>query len=542
VSQQKSKKTLINWDLVSVNPNNKNWDWKDLFYFWGVNIQSIIGFSLIASLYIIYDMNSMVVFFGTVLGSFLVYLFSNWIGKPSQKFGLPFVVLLRSSLGFNGAKIFGLLRCITGIFMFGVQTYFLSKAIVYLIRIGIFSFNPEILNKEIFLMFFLGLNIIDWFSLLITIIAQGFLFSAGMIFNRKLIKFSAITVYLGMIVFFFSTLLIDVKSSSYAFINSLNYLNFFDKNNIAPLITVTGTMFTFFSIVIMNFGDFSRYVKNENELKKGNLSLIANLIIFSFFSVFIVIGSDVFLNLRFLDLSSILTNPTDIIGKFDNTSITVIAIFFILISSASTNLVANFIPSQYSLVNFLPNSLNLKSASYVISIVGFFVSISSDLELRSFTFWTMGGLDNSDWFIVILVSFFTILPFLFIYKFKTEIDIFMLGDSEAANLGVNVEYLKRKIILISSIMVGISVAFCGMIGFVGLVTPHLIRLFISPNHKYLIPGSALLGSLILVLSDFISKTIISPAQLPIGIVTSAIGAPFFVWLILSQKRRFSYSE
>ena len=176
------------------------------------------------------------------------------------------------------------------------------------------------------------------------------------------------------------------------------------------------------------------------------------------------------------------------------------------------------------------------------SIIGFFVSISSDLELRSFTFWTMGGLDNSDWFIVILVSFFTIVPFLFIYKFKTEIDIFMLGDSEAANLGVNVEYLKRKIILISSIMVGISVAFCGMIGFVGLVTPHLIRLFISPNHKYLIPGSALLGSLILVLSDFISKTIISPAQLPIGIVTSAIGAPFFVWLILSQKRRFSYSE
>ena len=176
------------------------------------------------------------------------------------------------------------------------------------------------------------------------------------------------------------------------------------------------------------------------------------------------------------------------------------------------------------------------------SIIGFFVSISSDLELRSFTFWTMGGLDNSDWFIVILVSFFTILPFLFIYKFRKEIDIFMLGDSEATNLGVNVEYLKRKIILISSTMVGISVAFCGMIGFVGLVTPHLIRLFIAPNHKYLIPGSALLGSLILVLSDFISKTIISPAQLPIGIVTSAIGAPFFVWLILSQKRRFSYSE
>ena len=81
-----------------------------------------------------------------------------------------------------------------------------------------------------------------------------------------------------------------------------------------------------------------------------------------------------------------------------------------------------------------------------------------------------------------------------------------------------------------------------MIGFVGLVTPHLVRLFVSPNHKYLIPGSALLGSLILVIADFVSKTIISPAQLPIGIVTSAIGAPFFIWLIINQKRRFSYSD
>ena len=116
-------------------------------------------------------------------------------------------------------------------------------------------------------------------------------------------------------------------------------------------------------------------VKNEDELKKGNLSLIANLIIFSFFSVFIVIGSDVFLNLRFLDLSSILTSPTDIIGKFDNTSITVIAIVFIIVASASNNLIANFIPSQYSLINFMPSLLNLKSASYVISIIAFFIGI-----------------------------------------------------------------------------------------------------------------------------------------------------------------------
>ena len=150
MSQQKSKKTLINWDLVTVNPSNKNWDWKDLFCFWGVNIQSLIGFSLLTSLYLIYELNTFVVLIGTILGSILVYFFSNLIGKPSQKFGLPFVVLLRSSLGFKGAKYFGLLRCLVGIFMFGIQTYFLSKAFGYLIRIAIFNFQPLVLDQEIY--------------------------------------------------------------------------------------------------------------------------------------------------------------------------------------------------------------------------------------------------------------------------------------------------------------------------------------------------------------------------------------------------------
>ena len=375
MNQPKVKYSLSNWDLVTVNPNYKNWNWKDLFCFWGVNIQSVIAFSLIASLYIVYDLNTLVVFFGTILGSFLVYLFSNFIGKPSQKFGLPFAVLLRSSLGFRGAKYFGLLRGLVGIFMFGIQTYFLSKAFGYLIRILIFSIDSSLLNNDIFLVFLLGIDIIDWISFTIVIIFQTLIFSVGINLNKRLINYSAITVYVGMIIFFLGILLSDVKLTSKAFSELLDYKNLFDKENIFALLSVAGSIFAYFSIIIISFGDFSRYVKNEDELKKGNFSLIANLIIFSFFSVFIVIGSDVFLNLRFLDLSSILTNPTDIIGKFDNTSITVIAIFFIIIASASTNLIANFIPSQYSLINFMPSSLNLKSASYVISIIGFFVGI-----------------------------------------------------------------------------------------------------------------------------------------------------------------------
>ena len=375
MSQLKSKKTLINWDLVSVNPNDKNWNWKDLFCFWGVNIQSIIGFSLIVSLYLIYNLNTFVVFFGTVVGSILVYFFSNLIGTPSQKFGLPFVVLLRSSLGFRGAKYFGLIRCLVGIFLFGIQTYFLSKAFGYLIRIGIFYFNSSLLDQELFTIFLLGLNIIDWVSFIIAVLLQVFLFSNGMNFNKKLINISAITVYSGMILFFFSVLLSDVKFTSGAFLNILDLSNFINMNNLGPIATVAGTIFAYFVIIILCFGDFSRYVKNQSELKKGNFSLILNLIIFSSFALFIVSGVDAFLKQDPENLSRILTNPMDIIGKLDDLLITVLALCFIVVASASTNLIANFIPSQYTLINFAPSFFSLKSASYVIAFFGFFIGI-----------------------------------------------------------------------------------------------------------------------------------------------------------------------
>ena len=375
MSQQKSKKTLINWDLVTVNPNNKNWDWKDLFCFWGVNIQSVIGFSLIASLYLIYNLNTFVVFFGSILGSLLVYFFSNLIGKPSQKFGLPFVVLLRSSLGFKGAKYFGLIRCLVGIFLFGIQTYFLSKIFSYLIRIFIFNFDPTLLDNDLLLIFFLGMNIIDWSAIVIAIIFQFFLFSFGMSHNKKIINYSMIFVYLGMILFFFSVLLSDVKFTSQAFLNTLDLRNFIYIENLEPILTVTGTVFAYFSIVILSFGDFSRYVKNESELKKGNLSLILNLLIFSFFSLFIVTGVDAFLNNDPENLSRVYTNPTDIIGKLDNLLITIFVLVFIAIASISTNLIANFIPSQYTLINFAPSSLSLKSVCFIIAILGFVVGI-----------------------------------------------------------------------------------------------------------------------------------------------------------------------
>ena len=388
MNRNKSKDSLLNWELVAVNPNHKNWDWKDLFFFWGVNIQSIIAFSLIASLYLVYELNFLIVLFGSLLGSFFVYLFANLIGKPSQKSGIPFPVFLRTSFGIKGAKYLALIRGVVGVFMFGIQTYFLSKMVSYLIRIGLFSYDSALLGQDIFLIFLLGLNIIDWVSFLITILFQAFLFSRNHHFNRSIINFSAICVYSGMLIFFLIVLLLDVKFVFQSFVDIFNFDNIFLKTNIAPIITVAGTIFAYFSIVIVNYGDFSRYVKDDNELKKGNLSLIFNLVIFSFFAVFIVIGSDIFLNKNLENMERILTNPTDIIGKVDNIKITVIVLFFIVFASASTNLVANYIPAQNTLLNLFPAKLNLKKTAIIItffgSIIGlFWLSLLSQIGILS---------------------------------------------------------------------------------------------------------------------------------------------------------------
>ena len=373
--QENSKTELQNWEIVSVNPSDKIWDWKDLFCFWGNNIQSIIGFSLIATLYLVYNLNFLVVLVGCLVGSFFVYLFANLIGKPSQRHGIPFPVFLRISMGINGARYVSLLRGLIGIFMFGVQTYFLSKSFGYLIRIAFHLFDNTILNQDIFLMFYLGMNIIDWSAFVFAIILQFFLFSRGHHFNKLFINFSAMIVYFGLSLFLIIVISENYNDVSQSFKDLLIFENFFSKKNIVPIITIAGTIFAYFSIVIVNFGDFSRYVKNEKELNLGNLSLILNLIIFSLFSVLIVIGVDIILNKNLENMDRILTNPTDIIGKFDNIFLSIIVLFFILFASASTNLIANYVPSQNTLINFFPKKLTLKSSGIIIIIIGCLIGI-----------------------------------------------------------------------------------------------------------------------------------------------------------------------
>ena len=373
--QQKEKFQIRNWELVSINPNNRNWTWANYFNLWAVNTQSIIGFSLVASLYILYDLNSFAVLTGCLIAGLLVYFFANLIGKTSQNSGLSFPVILRLSMGFNGARYVGMLRGLVGIFMFGVQTFFISKSLGYLIRIFIYEIETQILYNEILLFFFFGMNLIDWVSLIITFFLQFYLFTNGQIVNRKFISFSAIFVYIGLSVF----LIIIVSENYNELVNSLklstNTKNFIAKENIFPIISITGTMFAYFSILLVNYGDFSRYAKNYKEMNKGNLSLILNLIIFSFFALLITLGSDIILTKKGITVHQLLTNPLDIIDIINNNFLTAISLIFIIVSSTSSNLISNYIPSQNTLINFLPNSLTLKKCGLLIIVLGLLVSI-----------------------------------------------------------------------------------------------------------------------------------------------------------------------
>ena len=375
MNQEIEKFQLRNWELVSINPNKKNWHWPDYFCYWAVSIQSVIGFSLIGSIYLLYDLNSIVVFLACLFATILIYFFSNVIGKISQTSGLSFPVILRLSMGFNGARYVGMIRGLVGIFMFGVQTFFISKSIGYLIRIFIHNYESQFLNHEFLLVFFFGMNLIDWISILLTLLLQLFLFSKGPDTNRIFIRFSALFVYSGLIVFLF----IIVSEHLNDLINSLELTvitqDIVSRKNVIPFITITGTMFAYFSILLLNYGDFSRYAKSVTEMKKGNLSLILNLILFSIFSLLTILGSDIILTKNAIQVEKLLTNPTDIIGKFDNDFLTVISLFFILAASLSSNLIANYIPSQNSLINFFPNILNLKRSGIIIFILGLIVGM-----------------------------------------------------------------------------------------------------------------------------------------------------------------------
>ncbi|QDY68231.1 FecCD family ABC transporter permease [Qingshengfaniella alkalisoli] len=169
------------------------------------------------------------------------------------------------------------------------------------------------------------------------------------------------------------------------------------------------------------------------------------------------------------------------------------------------------------------------------ALSGVLVYIADDQQLRDLTFWGLGSLAGASWTKVavsapIIMFALATAPFL-----ARSLNGLALGEAAAAHMGIAVQKMKNIAILSVAAAVGSAVAVSGGIGFVGIVVPHLLRLLIGPDHRFLLPASALLGAVLLILADVISRTIIAPAELPIGIVTATIGGPFFLWILLRNR-------
>jgi iron complex transport system permease protein len=181
------------------------------------------------------------------------------------------------------------------------------------------------------------------------------------------------------------------------------------------------------------------------------------------------------------------------------------------------------------------NALVGAMMSFVITLQGVRFEVAQEI-----LFWVMGGLDSRMWMHVWICAPFIVIGVIVSLLFARELDLFLAGEETAASLGVDVQRMKRIILVTSALLTGAAVAVSGVIGFVGLIVPHVVRLLVGPAHRRVIPASGLIGATFLVLTDLIARTVRPPQEVALGIITAALGAPFFLYLLVKQRREVGY--
>ncbi|MBL6749261.1 MAG: iron ABC transporter permease [Nevskia sp.] len=169
--------------------------------------------------------------------------------------------------------------------------------------------------------------------------------------------------------------------------------------------------------------------------------------------------------------------------------------------------------------------------------IGLMAHLASDSALRALTFWMYGSLERAQWPEIAVAAPLMLAAGLLLPRHAAELNALLLGEAEAAHVGVDVERLRRRVVLLVLVAVGAAVAVSGIIAFVGLVVPQLVRLWAGPDHRAVLPASALLGAALLTAADTAARTVAAPVELPIGILTALIGGPFFIGMLLQLKSR-----
>lgn len=204
-------------------------------------------------------------------------------------------------------------------------------------------------------------------------------------------------------------------------------------------------------------------------------------------------------------------------------SLAVMVVIFVLSKSGDSSL------SRLLLVGIAINAL-------CGALVGMLSWISNDTQLRQLSLWGMGSLGQAEWSTLIVAATLMIPASLVVWWLASRLNLLQLGDEEAHYLGVNVRLMQRILLLCSAVLIAAAVAISGVIGFIGLVVPHLMRMWLGPDHRGLVPGSLLAGAILLLIADTLARTVAAPAEMPVGLLTSVLGAPWFLWLIFRQQR------
>ncbi len=175
--------------------------------------------------------------------------------------------------------------------------------------------------------------------------------------------------------------------------------------------------------------------------------------------------------------------------------------------------------------------------AFVMAMTGLITSLADDQQLRDLTFWNLGSLGGATWINVVTLLPFVLVTVLYAAKLSKSLNLLALGENQALYLGVNISRLKKSCIVLATLAVGACVAMAGNIGFIALIIPHIIRKAFGPDHRIVLPGAAIGGATIMTLADAIARTLVAPSELPLGVITALMGAPVFIYILLSEHRR-----
>lgn len=171
------------------------------------------------------------------------------------------------------------------------------------------------------------------------------------------------------------------------------------------------------------------------------------------------------------------------------------------------------------------------------ALMGLVIFYADENQLRMFTFWTLGDLGGATWQKVLIAAPVLLLASAWMLTYQFSLNAIAIGEAEAFHMGVDVERVKKSIVFFSALAVGVSVSLAGIIGFIGLVVPHLVRVVFRADNRLVLPASLLGGPVLLLLSDLLARTLVAPSELPIGVVTALIGAPFFIFLLIRANKK-----